>query len=466
MTERHEPLNGCRHVHFIGIGGIGMSGMGELMLEYGYEVSGSDLRLTSLTERLSGLGATIYDGHSPDNVAGADLIIYSSAIPADNPELSAARRQGLLSITRADLLGTLARGTQGIAVAGTHGKTSTSAMIVKVLADSGLDPTAAIGGIMTETGSNVRRGNGPWMVVEADEYDRSFHALAPMTAVITSIDADHMECYGSQDAIDEAFVTFAHLVPVDRPAIVCADDPGVRRISPSMRRRLITYGQARDASIRAEGVVSQGWSISADVHVRDVPAGRLTLPQPGVCNLLNALAAIGVADHLEIPVERTLAALAGYRGLKRRFEVMGEVDGIRVVDDYAHHPVEIEAALLALSNAGSRRIFVIFQPHLYSRTRILAGDFGRVLGRSTVYRTVVTDVFPSREKPSGDVSGDLIVQASRASGGNIEYIPDKNQVADAIVDDLEVGDMVLTLGAGDIDTVGRQILRMLREPGV
>ncbi len=466
MTERHEPLNGCRHVHFIGIGGIGMSGMGELMLEYGYEVSGSDLRRTSLTERLSGLGATIYDEHSPVNVAGADLIVYSSAIPADNPELAAARRQGLLTVTRADLLGTLSRGSQGIAVAGTHGKTSTSAMIVKVLADVGLDPTAAIGGIMTETGSNVRCGNGRWMVVEADEYDRSFHALVPMTAVITSIDADHLEYYGSQDAIDEAFVSFAHLVPVDRPVIVCADDPGVRRISPAMRRRLITYGQTQDACIRAGGVVSEGWSISADVYVRDVPAGRLALRQPGECNLLNALAAVGVADHLDIPVERTLAALAEYRGLKRRFEVLGEIEGIRVVDDYAHHPVEIEAALLALSNAGSRRIFVVFQPHLYSRTRNMARDFGRVLGRSSAFRTVVTDVYPSREKPPGGVSGDLIVQASRAFGGNIEYIPDKCQVAAAIVDDLQDGDMVLTLGAGDIDTVGRQMLRMLREPGV
>ncbi len=466
MTKQHGPLNGCRHVHFIGIGGIGMSGLGELMLEYGYEVSGSDLRRTPLTDRLSGLGASIYDSHGPGNLAGADLIVYSAAIPADNPELSAARLQGLLTVTRADLLGTLARGKHGIAVAGTHGKTSTSAMIVKALSEAGLDPTAAVGGIMTENGSNVRRGNGPWMVVEADEYDRSFHALSPTTAVITSIDADHMEYYGSQDAIDEAFVSFAHLVPVDRPVIVCADDPGVRRISPLLRRRMTTYGLSRDACIRADGVASEGWSISADVSVRGRPAGRLNLPQPGECNLLNALAVIGVADQLEIPVERTLAALAEYRGLKRRFEVLGDIDGIRVVDDYAHHPAEIEAALHAVSMAGTGRIFVIFQPHLYSRTRNLCRDFGRVLGRCTAFRTVVTDVYPSRENRPDGISGDLIVKASSEFGGDVEYIPDKDRVADAVAADLVDGDLVLTLGAGDIDTVGREIISILRKSGV
>ncbi len=455
----------CRHAHFIGIGGIGMSALAELMLGYGCKVSGSDLRSTQLTDRLRGLGASVFQGHDPANAEGADLVVYSSAIPGDNPELAAARRLDRRTVSRAELLGTLVRVTQGIAVAGTHGKTSTSAMIVKVLAAAGLDPTAVIGGIMTENGSNVRRGNGPWMVVEADEYDRSFHALTPAAAVITSVDADHMEYYGSQEAIDEAFTVFAHLVPGDRPLIVCADDPGILRIRSGLRRRLVTYGLSAHASIRADQVASKGWSISAEVYVRDVPAGRLVLPQPGECNLTNALAAIAVADYLELPVERTLAALAEYRGLSRRFEVLGSVGGVSVVDDYAHHPAEIEAALRAVSNTGVRRMFVVFQPHLYSRTRDLRREFGRVLGRFPAYRTIVTDVYPSRETTRDGVTGEMIVQDSSAFGGNVAYVPDKDRVAATLVDDLEPGDMVLTLGAGDIGAVGSQVCELLRKRG-
>ncbi|MCY3555151.1 MAG: UDP-N-acetylmuramate--L-alanine ligase [Gemmatimonadetes bacterium] len=456
----------CRHAHFIGIGGIGMSALAELMLGDGYKVSGSDLRGTLLTERLHGLGASVFQGHDPANAEGADLIVYSSAISGDNPELAAARRLGRRTISRAELLGIVMRGTQGIAVAGTHGKTSTSAMIVKVLAAAGLDPTAVIGGVMTENGSTVRRGNGPWMIAEADEYDRSFHALTPAMAVITSVDADHMEYYGSQEAIDEAFTFFAHLVPEDRPLIVCADDPGIRRIQSGLARRLVTYGLSAHACIRADRVESKGWSVSAEVYVRDVPAGRLVLPQPGECNLSNALAAIAVGDDLELPVERTMAALSEYRGLKRRFEVLGSIGGVTVVDDYAHHPVEIEAALRAVSNAGARRMFVVFQPHLYSRTRNLRREFGRVLGRFPAYRTIVTDVYASRETPRDGVTGEMIVHDASAFDANVAYIPDKDRVAAALVDDLEPGDLVLTLGAGDIGEVGSQVCELLRKNGV
>ena len=466
MTDRQEPDIACRHAHFIGIGGIGMSGLAELMLESGYEVSGSDLRQTQLTDRLSGLGASVFHSHDPENAKGADLVIYSSAIPGDNPELKAAQRLGLRSVRRAELLGMLMGGTRSIAVAGAHGKTSTAAMIVKVLAAADLDPTAAIGGIMTENGSNIRHGSGSWMVVEADEYDRSFHALAPTTAVITSVDADHLEYYGSQEAIDEAFTAFARLVPGDRPVFVCADDPGIHRISPALSRRIVTYGLSGDACIRADQVESEGWSISAEIFVRDVPAGRLVLPQPGECNLVNALAAIGVADYLGIPIDRILAALADYRGLKGRFEVLDRIQGVTVVDDYAHHPAEIEAALLALSNAGARRVFVVFQPHLYSRTQQLYREFGRVLGRFPAYRKIVTDVYPARETPRDGVTGEMIVRASKAFGGDVAYIPDKNRVADTLVDDLGEGDMVLTLGAGDIDEAGRQVCELLRKRGV
>lgn len=440
-----------------------MSALAELMLGYGCEVSGSDLRGSPLTDRLHGLGASVFLGHHPANMEGADLIVFSSAIPADNPELAAARRLGRRTVNRAELLGTLLCGTQDIAVAGAHGKTSTSAMIVRILADAGLDPMAVIGGVMTENDSNVLLGQGPWIVVEADEYDRSFHTLTPAAAVITSVDTDHLEYYGSQEAIDEAFTVFAHLVPEDGPLFVCADDPGIRRIRSGLRRRLVTYGLSAHACIRADRVESRGWSIAADVYVRDVSAGRLVLPQPGECSLSNALAALAVADYLELPVERTIAALAGYRGLKRRFEVLGNICGVTVVDDYAHHPVEIEAALRAVSKTGARRMFVVFQPHLYSRTRSLRREFGRVLGRFPAYRTIVTDVYPSRETTREGVTGEMIVHDSGAFGGNVAYIPDKDRIADALVDDLEDGDLVLTLGAGDIGEVGSQVCELLRK---
>ena len=466
MNKNHKPLINCRHIHFIGIGGIGMSGLAELMLRYGYQVSGSDIRQTPILERLSDLGVTIFQNQKPGNIVGADLIVYSSAIPLDNPERLEACQKGLLTVTRADLLGTLSRNFYAIAVSGSHGKTSTSAMIIKILTETGLDPSGVIGGIMKETCSNVRFVKGKWMVVEADEYDRSFHTLAPMATVITSIDADHMEYYGSQNAIDEAFVTFSNFIPVDSPLIVCGDDKGISRISSSLRRRLITYGLAPKANISAQNVVQQGWNISADVVIRGVPSGHLILPQPGECNLLNALAAIGIADYLKIPIEQTLLALGQYRGLRRRFELLGKIRDITILDDYAHHPVEIEASLQAVSNSNFQRIFVIFQPHLYSRTKYFARDFGRVFGQAPIYRTLVTKVYPARERDMKEISGNIIVEASKEFGSSVEFIEEKERAIFSILEDLKAGDLVLTLGAGDVDGIGRQILKLLQDRGV
>jgi UDP-N-acetylmuramate--alanine ligase len=455
---------GIRRVHFIGIGGIGMSGLAEILLHHGTAVSGSDLHPSPLTDRLAGLGARIFAGHRPEHIGTADVVVYSAAVSSENPELRAARDRGVLAVTRADLLGALVRGHQSIAVAGTHGKTTTTAMIGVTLTAAGVDPTLVIGGVLPALGSNVRVGRGDWMVVEADEYDRSFHTLAPTTAVLTSIDADHLEYYGSLEAIDRAFLTFAHLVPFDRPLAVCADDPGIQRVRLRLRRRLLTYGFSPEAAFRAVDVALEGLSSSATLVIRGQRAGVLRLQRPGRHHILNALAAVAVADMLDIPPAAALDALAGFTGVQRRFEIKGECQGVTVIDDYAHHPAEIQATLSGLSGLPDRRIIAVFQPHLYTRTRDLAAEFGRVLAESRVHRCIVTDVYPSREAPIPGISGEIIVQAARTCGGrHVEYIADRHGVPAALAGGLQPGDILLTMGAGDIYETGERVLRELEK---
>ena len=454
MIDRHRLRFDYRHLHFIGIGGIGMSGLSELMINSGYIVSGSDLSPSPITNRLASLGATIYEVHQSDHITGADLIIYTAAVSTVNPELAAARQQGVLAVSRADLLGTIVRRYHGIAVAGTHGKTTTSAMIGKILVDAELDPTIVLGGILPESNSNIRMGSGKWMVVEADEYDRSFHTLFPMTAVITSIDGDHMEYYRTQSAIDEAFLIFTHLLPFDRPLIACLDDPGVKRLVPAFRRRVTTYGTADAAYFQASNICLSGLNVSADILVGKKRMGILSLQRPGKYHILNALAAIAVADQLEIPVEQAIQSLATYKGIKRRFEIKGSVQGVTVIDDYAHHPTEIQAVLEVLEGWKGRRLFLVFQPHLYSRTSDLAEDFGRVLSHPKLHQCIVTDIFPSREAQMPGVTGKLIVDAAEAYGGRLDYIPDMNEVLERVKQDLQPGDVLMTMGAGNIDRLG------------
>ncbi|MBM3263007.1 MAG: UDP-N-acetylmuramate--L-alanine ligase [candidate division Zixibacteria bacterium] len=464
MIESSPPLSAFGRIHFIGIGGIGMSGLAEMCLKHGKKVSGSDLYRSDLTDRLCVLGADIRIGHEDTGGPEADLVVYSAAVSPQNPELRYARERGVLTVTRADLLGALTRPGHTIAVAGTHGKTTTTAMIGLVLMAAGFDPTLAVGGMLPEIGSNVRTGQSPWMVVEADEYDRSFHVLAPMTSVITSVDADHMEYYGSQQAIDEAFAFFAHLVPCDHPIVVCIDDPGVRRIAPALRRRKIEYGFSEKAEIRAERIALKGLSCEADLYVRGRFSGRLHMERPGKHHLLDALGALAIADLLEIPVSVAIEALAGYKGVKRRFEIKGEARGVLVIDDYAHHPNEIRATLDGLKGVKDRRVVAVFQPHLYTRTRDFTQDFGVALAEARVGRVIVTDVYGSREAPIAGVSGAMIVEAARVAGGtHVSYLPGKQEVVETLIDLLEPGDLLLTLGAGDVDRIGEATLAALRD---
>jgi len=450
-----------KRFHLVGIGGISMSGLAEILMHLGYDVSGSDIGRSHLTDRLAGMGATIYRGHDKHHVADTEVLVYSAAIANDNPELVEAHNRGIPALSRGNLLAVMVRQGKGIAVAGTHGKSTTTSMIGLMFLDCDLDPTLMVGAVVPAIGSNVRIGAGEHVVVEADEYSGSFLGLTPDIAVLTSIDADHLEYYGSQDAIDTAFLSFVHAVPSHMPVIVCKDDPGVCRILPDVRRETITYGIESAADVRATEIVLDGFTSSSTVSIGGIEAGRLTLKRPGRYHISNALAAIATGDYLGLTWEDMRKSLNGFEGLERRFEVKGEENGITVVDDYAHHPTEV-SALLRSAGAGDSRIVAVFQPHLYSRTKLFAEDFGAALTLADV--VVLTDVFPSREKPMPGVTGELIHRAVRDRGGcEVFYVEDKRQLADFVSDKLQPGDTVLTIGAGDITDVGNQILERIRD---
>ncbi|MEE2710433.1 MAG: UDP-N-acetylmuramate--L-alanine ligase [Gemmatimonadota bacterium] len=448
-----------KRFHLVGIGGIGMSGLAEILIRLGYDVSGSDICESQLTNRLAEMGGTIYRGHDKHHVADTDVLVYSAAIHNDNPEVVEARSKGILVLSRGDLLAAMVRQGTGIAVAGTHGKSTTTGMIGVMFLDCDLDPTLIVGAVVPTIGSNVRIGEGVHVIVEADEYNRSFLQLSPDIAVLTSIDADHLEYYGSQDAIDTAFLSFVHALPSHRPVIACNDDPGVCRLLPDVRRETITYGIESAADVRATEIILDGYTSSSTIIIGGIEAGRLILKRPGIYHISNALAAIATGNHLGLSWEEMRKSLTEFEGLKRRFEVKGEKNGITVIDDYAHHPVEV-SALLRGATAGDSRIVAVFQPHLYSRTKLFAEDFGAALALADV--VVLTDVFPSREKPVPGVTGELIHQAVRDQGNSdVFYVGDKHQLADFVSDKLQPGDTVLTIGAGDITDVGNQILERI-----
>lgn len=466
MIDQVSEFQKVRNAHFIGVGGIGMSGLAEIFLQKGIQVTGSDVQASALTHRLESLGARVTLGHSSQNVGNVELVVYSAAVGPGNPEMIAARERGILTVTRADVLGALVRKSEAIAIAGAHGKTTTTAMVGAVLEAGGLDPTIVVGGVLPATHSNVRIGSSRWMVVEADEYDRSFLTMAPSLAVLTSVDADHLEYYHSLDAIDDAFLTFLHLVPFDHPLLVCADDPGVRRISPRLRRRLITYGFAPDADIRGENIILDGLSASATVRIHGRSQGTLQLNRPGRYHLQNALGALAVAAALDLPLGRSIEALGQFAGVKRRFEFIGECNGVQIFDDYAHHPNEIRATLSVIPFLKDKRLIVVFQPHLFTRTRDLVDEFGRAFAEVPLYRAIVTDVYPAREQPIPGVTGELIVNAARKHGAShMVYVPDTHVVPEMIRRDLRPGDMVLTMGAGDIDKTGALLLAILADTG-
>ncbi|MEM0961830.1 MAG: UDP-N-acetylmuramate--L-alanine ligase [Bacteroidota bacterium] len=463
-----------RRIHMVGIGGIGMSSIAEVLLNRGFAVSGSDLKASEVTERLQTLGAVVHEGHAAEQVADADVVVYSSAVkdPDANPETAEAQRRLIPIIKRSEMLGELMRAKRGIGIAGTHGKTTTTTMVGLVAKRAGLDPTIIVGGKVAEFGSNAVAGGGEIIVVEADEYDRTFLRLAPIVAVVTNIEADHLDIYRDLDDIKDAFVQFANSVPFFGAAILCLDDENVRSILGRIHRPVRTYGTSRQASLRTENVEQVGATTQFDVYEGAERLGGITLHAPGLHNVRNALAAVAVGLELGVDFPLIAAGLAEYTGVDRRFQVKGEVEAhsgdgeagtILLVDDYAHHPTEVEATLSAAARGWSdRRIVAVFQPHLYSRTRDLAEDFARAFYDADVL--VVTDVFPAREEPIEGVTGELVADLARQFGHrDVHYVSQKGALPAYLQSLTAPGDLVLTMGAGDIWRFGEAYLQNLQQ---
>jgi UDP-N-acetylmuramate--alanine ligase len=458
-------LGRTRHLHFVGIGGIGMSGIAELVANLGYRVSGSDARRSDITDRLASLGVRIDVGHDGRHVADADVVVVSSAIAPDNPEIVAARARHVPVIPRAEMLAELMRLRVGIAVAGAHGKTTTTSMVALMLEHAGLDPTAVIGGRLSAFGSNAKLGRGQYMVVEADESDRSFLKLSPALAVITNIDREHMDTYGSFDRLVEAFRDFADRVPFYGAVVACVDDEAVRALLPSFSRRTITYGFSDDADVRGIAPVSDGRSASCEVvyQIRGVPdgtgRGRIALSVPGRHNLQNALAAAAIGLEIGVPFDKIQSALADFRGAERRYQVRGTVAGITVVDDYGHHPTEIAAVLRAARDGRPGRLVVVFQPHRFSRTRDLLDAFGPALSGADV--VVLTDIYAAGERPIEGVTVDTLARAIEPHVKRLVIARSLDAVPDVVASDARAGDLVITLGAGSIAAAAPRILDAL-----
>ena len=453
-----------KHIHFVGIGGAGMSGIAEVLLTQGYRVSGSDAMSGVVTQRLAQMGARIHRGHAASNIEGADAVVVSTAVAADNAEVVAARERGVPVVPRAMMLGELMRLKQGIAVAGTHGKTTTTSLIASVLAEGGLDPTYVIGGRLLATGGNARLGKGDFLVAEADESDASFLMLQPVLAVITNIDADHMETYGHDFArLKETFVVFAQRLPFYGVAVVCIDDANVREIAPLIAKPLVTYGLAEDARIRAVGVEHAGGRMRFRVEEKGRAPLAIDLNLAGMHNVRNALAAIAVGREVGVADAAIAKALAEFKGVGRRFQHYGEIaseDGGRylLIDDYGHHPVEMEATLAAVRGSfPGRRLMLAFQPHRYTRTRDLFEDFVRVLG--TADALLLTDVYAAGEAPIVAADGRALARAVRVAG-KVEpiFIEDIAELPAAIGRHARQGDVVVTMGAGSIGTVAAQVV--------
>ena len=455
-----EPIVKHRRIHFVGIGGIGMSGIAEILLNLGYGISGSDLKRSSLTDHLAAMGARIFEGHAAENVKSADAVVVSSAIPGDNPELAAAGERQIPVISRGELLAELMRLKYGIAIAGSHGKTTTASMAAAVLHAAEKDPTVVVGGRVASMGSNARLGNSDFLLVEADESDGSFLQLTPILAVVTSIDREHLDHYSSFEAVQDAFVEFANKVPFYGSAIVAIDDPCVRQILPRIRRRLRTYGLAPDADLIASQVECGHMRSRFELLYQGRDLGKFSVQGVGEHNVLNAMGAVLVSLELEIPIDRIRLGLESFSGVERRFQVRGERGGITVIDDYAHHPTEIAATLSAARHCDFKRIHVVFQPHRYSRTQLLAKDFGACFGDCDQLHVV--DIYPAGELPIPGVSAGKLVEEIRASGHPAaEYVPSWDEAVEKAVAGARGGDAILTLGAGSISQVTEKIVSRL-----
>ena len=451
-----------QHLHFAGIGGIGMSGIAEVLLNLGYTISGSDIRLSPTTARLSQLGATVYEGHDAKNVAGAKALVVSSAVDESNPEVQEARRLQIPVIPRGELLAELMRLKYGIAVAGSHGKTTTTSMVATILSHAGMDPTVVVGGkVAAMGGSNARVGYSDFLVVESDESDGSFLKLSPILAIVTNIDREHLDHYADIDAIRAAFTDFVNKVPFYGAAIVCLDSENVQSILPSIRRRTITYGTSAQADYRPGDQRHSELHTTFTLRSRTADLGEFHLNIPGDHNVLNATAAIAVALELGVQPEVIREGLKKFTGVGRRFEVRGEARGVTLIDDYGHHPTEVQATLEAARSVCKKRVHVLFQPHRYTRTMHLMDEFARAFHAAD--RVVMLDIYAASEQPIAGVTSEALVERMRQFGHRgVEYAGSSDAGVEKIVEGVEAGDMIVTLGAGSVSLLGDRILEKLR----
>ncbi len=454
-----------QRIHFVGIGGIGMCGLAELLHNQGYRISGSDLKEGPTVQRLRALGVEVQIGHNASNVGGADVVVYSSAVRKNNPELLEAEKLKLPVIPRAEMLAEVMRLKNGIAVGGSHGKTTTTSLIAHLLQSAGLDPTAVIGGRVRAGESDAtgaRLGSGEFLIAEADESDGSFLRLSPVIAVITNIDSEHLDHYGTFEAVQEAFVAFANRIPFWGLSIVCIDHPGVQAILPRLTRRTLTYGFSPQADLSASDLEICDGGTRFRVRHHETELGTLWIPLPGKHNVLNALAALAVTLELEISFATSVTAFRSFLGVERRFETKGEVAGIRVVDDYGHHPAEIRATLAAAREVQPKRVVVIFQPHRYTRTQSLFEDFATAFHDADLL--LLTEVYSAGEDPIPGIDAASLSNAIRAHGHrHVQCVPDLDKTIDALLPELQTGDLVITLGAGSVSKLGPVLLRRLRE---
>ncbi len=451
-----------RDVHFVGIGGVGMSGIAEILLALGFNVSGSDLQESPTSVHLRSLGAQVHVGHRKEHLDKADVLVYSSAISENNPEVLAAKERRIPVIARAEMLAELMRMQTSIAVAGMHGKTTTTSLIAAVMSHAGLDPTVVIGGKLNALGGGAHLGQGDLLVAEADESDKSFLKLFPTIALITNIDLEHMDCYSSIEEIRSTFLEFINRIPFYGYAVVCLDDPQVQRIIPMISKRFLTYGLSSQAFIRgAKSKLERGWSVF-QVYRENILLGEIRLPMPGMHNIVNSLAAVTIAELFDVPFEKIKEALESFPGVQRRFTKRGAVGGVTVIDDYGHHPAEIRAVLLAARQMAEKRIAVLFQPHRYSRTKALFEDFLTAFHDADLL--YIMDIYPASEKPIKDVSGSRLCEGISARGHKrARFLGDKTTIAAEIAQDLEQGDMLITLGAGDVTKLGPAVLEELEK---
>jgi UDP-N-acetylmuramate--alanine ligase len=457
-----------QRIHFVGIGGIGMSGIAEVLLNLGYKISGSDLKSSSVTQRLASLGATIFEGHRAENIAGAEVVVASSAVPAENPEVTHAHQLHIPVIQRAEMLAELMRLKYGIAIAGMHGKTTTTSMVAAVLAAGGLDPTVVVGGRVDAMGSNARLGRSEYLVAEADESDRSFLRLSPVLAVVTNVDREHMDCYRNMRDVKRAFLEFMDRVPFYGVVVVCNDDAPLRRLFSQIRRRTVTYGTRRGSDFH----IKLGKSAFESADQRPVSSfrvaygnrdlGEFRLHVPGAHNVLNATAAIAVGIGLDIEADDIRSALENFRGVDRRFQLRGKAAGVTVIDDYGHHPTEIRATLSAARQCGFGKIHVLFQPHRFTRTRDLMDDFATAFEQAD--SVFVLDIYAASEAPIEGITGEaLALRICEKGKPGAQYVASFAQAAASAVAVAQPGDMILTLGAGSVSQLGPAILEKLRD---